>query len=550
MKKYLLLSMAIACGISVNAQVAKGVQPAVTKAVVPTMARTTTSAGKLNAEFATSGAKVTNFSKVRRAEAVSDLEAVYDIPAGAWIEGADPAQGWYPVPYVYTPGLVEQVWENYSSSSDQRNPIEYNWSDSDESFEWSMDENGNGVASMFGAILTPVLTATQGDAEVTYQLGQEGSAGYGVWFGGTKEFTRLGGARFGTGNGPYSGFTNLDLYTNTPGEMTDTQSGKVTPYFGANIVGFAQYLVAPNDFAAANCATLTLGTDDNTLEHLLNGQKITCTIYEIEKDGSLGEPIKVIEAGEENCIALGDWLVSIEFPFVEEDPLFGEIESPLYINGNDLLITFSGFENVSNPYFAPFCSAAGFTGGGYMLLDDGSLNSVFYRGSEVPQIDLMVTLTSVIPVLEAATELTEGAAIIPAEGGYAVTVIDGGEAYNDFDVYTLNADVADFSVYSNDEEDEWVSCEADDTYAEKGIMVFYFKAEALPEGVEGRSCVLNIDLQGKTIEIPVVQGDVDTAVESLPVNNKMGSIYNIAGQRVNAAQKGVFIQNGKKFVNK
>lgn len=546
MKKSLLLSMAIACGISANAQLAKDVKPVVSKAVVPTMARTATSAGKLNAEYAASATKVTNFAKVRRAEAVSDLEAVYDMPQGAWIAGADPAQGWYSIPLIYTPGLVEQTWYNYSGSSDQVNPIVYDWADPDEGIEWSMDERGNGQASMFGAVQTPVLTATQGDATATYQFGQEGSQGYGIWYGGTSEFSRLGMARYGTGNGVYSGFTGLELNTNTPGEETQT-NGTVTPYFDGNIVGFAQLFSAPNDFAVANCATITLGCDDNTLPRLLNGQKITCTIFEVEEDGSLGEPVKVIEAGEESCIALGDWLVSIEFPFVEEDPLFGEIESPLYINGKDLLVTFTGFEKVKAPYYAPFCGAGGFIGGGYMILDDGSMSSVYYRGTEYPQIDFMVSLTAAIPVLQTAGEY-ELPLVIPAEGGFAVTATEDGQEYNDFDVYTLNADIADFSIYTDDEEDEWVVTQYDDKYADRGFMLFYFRAEALPEGVEGRSCVVTIDLQGKTLEIPVVQGNVDNAIESVKVKNNGNLIYNLAGQRVNAAQKGIFIQNGKKFV--
>ena len=44
-------------------------------------------------------------------------------------------------------------------------------------------------------------------------------------------------------------------------------------------------------------------------------------------------------------------------------------------------------------------------------------------------------------------------------------------------------------------------------------------------------------------------GDPD-AIKSLNGNTTNGAIYNLAGQRVSKAQKGIFIQDGKKVANK
>jgi hypothetical protein len=44
-------------------------------------------------------------------------------------------------------------------------------------------------------------------------------------------------------------------------------------------------------------------------------------------------------------------------------------------------------------------------------------------------------------------------------------------------------------------------------------------------------------------------GDPD-AINGVNVNTANGAIYNIAGQRVSKAQKGIFIQDGRKVANK
>lgn len=47
-----------------------------------------------------------------------------------------------------------------------------------------------------------------------------------------------------------------------------------------------------------------------------------------------------------------------------------------------------------------------------------------------------------------------------------------------------------------------------------------------------------------------IDGETTTAIEGISVENERGDIYNLNGQRVNKAQKGLYIQNGKKVVLK
>ena len=47
-----------------------------------------------------------------------------------------------------------------------------------------------------------------------------------------------------------------------------------------------------------------------------------------------------------------------------------------------------------------------------------------------------------------------------------------------------------------------------------------------------------------------VDGEVTTAIEGISTENNHGDIYNLNGQRVDKAQKGLYIVNGKKVVIK
>lgn len=93
------------------------------------------------------------------------------------------------------------------------------------------------------------------------------------------------------------------------------------------------------------------------------------------------------------------------------------------------------------------------------------------------------------------------------------------------------------------------------TLADYGLLLIYVKGEALPEGVSGRQCTLNLVGKGYTSTNPIVvlQGDaVPNAIDAVKVDPKAadGKLYNVAGQRVDANYKGIVIQNGKKYLNK
>lgn len=88
-----------------------------------------------------------------------------------------------------------------------------------------------------------------------------------------------------------------------------------------------------------------------------------------------------------------------------------------------------------------------------------------------------------------------------------------------------------------------------------GAVLLAPVCEPLPAGTEGRVAV--IELQGRGYKskasIIVLQGnaEIPTAISSVENNKvaKAGKTFNLAGQQVSAAAKGILINNGKKYVN-
>ena len=106
--------------------------------------------------------------------------------------------------------------------------------------------------------------------------------------------------------------------------------------------------------------------------------------------------------------------------------------------------------------------------------------------------------------------------------------------------------------YSSDEVPEWLSVTtANEVYTDsESSFDLVFEAEALPEGVAGRSAHLVFVQEGAKLEVFVSQGESSGihAVVTKVENN--APAYNLAGQRVNNGYKGIVVKGSKKFVNK
>ena len=116
---------------------------------------------------------------------------------------------------------------------------------------------------------------------------------------------------------------------------------------------------------------------------------------------------------------------------------------------------------------------------------------------------------------------------------------------------------------------DWLVLQADDSqrnifenngnyYYGNGMETLYFAAVDLPSNVKGRYVVITIKGKGVEANVPlyISQGDVDQTVLGIgnttlaSKKNYNTNIYNLSGVRVNSIPKGIFIQNGKKFIRK
>ena len=88
-----------------------------------------------------------------------------------------------------------------------------------------------------------------------------------------------------------------------------------------------------------------------------------------------------------------------------------------------------------------------------------------------------------------------------------------------------------------------------DAEAESSEFDLIVRADALPEGVEGRTAEFTVWQEGAKLDIKVVQG-TDTGITTVTATrHATGKLYNLAGQNVKTA-KGIVISNGRKFINK
>ena len=143
--------------------------------------------------------------------------------------------------------------------------------------------------------------------------------------------------------------------------------------------------------------------------------------------------------------------------------------------------------------------------------------------------------------------------------------VDDASALEYAPVYTAcpwNDETTGSSNYSWEMNDEnaWVtSISGDDSGRGDagGLVALSFTCDPLPAGTTGRQATIWLKGKGVTASKPIilVQGDaVPNAIEGVQnnavKNNTNAPVYNLAGQRVTKAAKGILIQNGRKFINK
>lgn len=149
---------------------------------------------------------------------------------------------------------------------------------------------------------------------------------------------------------------------------------------------------------------------------------------------------------------------------------------------------------------------------------------------------------------------------IPAEGGEAKIHVDPMLYTNSEEQGVVTRIFLDENIEGN-EIPEWlevtytnpVQAGVDDDGYPVYDLAFEldFKAETLPEGVEGRQADLVFFQEGAQLKVTVTQGTVTgIAATKVEVKSNNSQMFNLAGQRVNKGYKGLVIKNGRKMLNK
>lgn len=501
---------------------------------------------------------------VRRAG--SSVEALYGFPVGGLYYGlADDSYSFTSIRMV-TGAFEDVTFGNYSNDgSNYITDVTWSWPADDngkpvEPLSQSVNEYGDLTAQGFGTILFPILKTGNSTYGESF-MNSEDEAVSAFWESGMEQFGTATFALsptetedkpisisnaciqfgfYGGFGGDYRFSSNKNFYTFGNGsDWTNTNK---------KVVGFAEHFDKPLGFVYAKDVTAWFSVAGVTSGSPLNGKTLTATIYTFGADGKL-KPYAEATATDADAQAVGTGgLYLISFKFTEDDPVMGPVEAPIALPDEEFVVMLTGFENLSGTFTALFADANGFDGHAYALLEDSSLATISYTNSPSPRCNLHIGFHAAVPVADLYSP-EDGVAVAPVEGGYVVTgTTSEGKDANDIDIYTMTSPDEWLVDYP-----DWIEgYEYDDTYLDRGLLVFFIKAAPLPAGVEGRTGEVTFSLYGKDVKVTVNQGSAAAGVSSVENNaaKKNSAIYSISGQRVNKDYKGIMIQNGKKFINK
>ncbi|MCR5131588.1 MAG: DUF4859 domain-containing protein [Prevotella sp.] len=474
-----------------------------------------------------------NIQKAAPLAAGEDLEAFYLPPSGILYAGIyDASQGgedsginpgevaWYIRPDFYVKAREEHKFLNYCSWDEENDHVTV-WTDGNDE-ELEMDSLENGFASIWGANYVPQVSITQTLLTKTYSIHGEASDGSevrGVWWSSSDDFIPLTSATMYAST--YSGYSDVTMDANDNWFDTELKT-----------MGFGQYVSGSQAHVYAESVYAFLYSETADAEAPLNGETLTATVYTFNEDGSMVEFAKAT-ATDENIVGKTTYGgYKLKFIFQEEDPFMGVVESPIVLPAEDMMVVITGFENVTAPTH-PLIQAVGEFGisaGGYALLEDNSFGTVGYRNDpDVPQFDWNIGFDGKVIDVELAND---DYVVFPVEGGLGISGTGTDEETGEEVVYN------DIDFYSSVNHEEWEILDApewvtgvsyNEDYFEKGWMLWYLEAEALPEGVEGREGVVTFYVYGKEFPVKVKQGEVaeEDFVTEINVEREVGQGYGV-----------------------
>lgn len=509
--------------------------------------------------------------------AAPEAEAWYDRPYNAFVEGMD--QDWlaWNNSRVYTPGMVEVYWQNYSML-DGKLALR-------DSVEWTEMVYEDGVAkeirapgvvnrygdlyeSLFGIKNTPYIHVYAPEdkkhvkALASYQYHadtedvEEGSGP--LWRGGSEGLVHLGNANpmdsiwVGYGSGlNYESNADFSIFV-------EDESGKTRVMnTGKKCVGFAEYFSAPGDLLYAESVSIKLilskaggkYSDRKPLE----GDTLFASVQRFDENGFtvVAEAFAVDEDVTLSRNEYNDVYCSVNFRFMDYDPVFQYTEAPIVLDGEyDYMVVISGFDRLGSKWYCPFADEKFYNGNAYALLDDGSFETFGYY----PWSSFFISFYGALPVAEVVDEMKDVVVRISEDGRKTMTIYDDVEKkwYEDYAILTLDS-AKNWNVFL-DEDENWISVKKiSDEYIEYGQINVFIGGEPLPAGIKGRQGTVELELFGKIVEIPVVQGEVESAVGMIAQDDVIdwngGDVVDMSGRHPHFPTRGkAYIVGGNKTV--
>lgn len=498
-----------------------------------------------------------------------DVTVHYLYPDGVFYYGLSDEGSRYTSVRMITGAYDDILFKNYTNDGSKiLNDVTWKWAYSDgeevNPIAQDVDEKGNLTAQAYGFMPFPTLTYGGQDFSI-----QAAEGNYSYWNAGSEGIVEFsfsdgkGGTEVEPGTvgnfipalGMYSGFGEpLDLISNNTFYNLENYKTTGQPNnTGKKLIGFAEYYVKPASTVYTTGISTLFWYEDVTTSSPFNGKQLTATIYTFNGDKLV--PYATAIAKESNFVVLSEEnkFSRIDFNFVENDPVLGEVESPITLPDEDFIVMLEGFDQLTGKFQSPIISSDGWADCyGYVLLEDGSLNTVGYMNDpETPQISLPIGFRAAFPVAHYASD-NMPKVLFEAEGGLGAGMYD--EEKQQFVGYVMISSMTPKDEWSEEECPEWVTYQLDDQYVEQyGIMLVELTAEALPTGVDSREGTVVLDVYGKKVEIPVYQAaGAITSISNttMKVNVSNGQFFNMAGQRVSEGFKGLVVKDGKKYIAK
>lgn len=477
--------------------------------------------------------------KANEALKADALATQYPLPDGAFYEGYTRDYKSYGGLFLHYPAITPLQYWPWTS----KKPATFEWfyyegvdKPNSTAVEGELEEDGtlNFVSDITPAgyiNYIPMLKTTAGEETATFVMGQGSTFSYGMASSIERSLTEDGTDFDGTEE--FAALTLANMHLNRP------TSGNLYSGFGGNnafgpiysndkgaCVGVMQVipqLVSP--LYLESISALAFETGGTAVPE---GGEMKFEMYYINEDGSLGDLIAESSTTEfvKTYNTQGAFIFKFEAEedgFITPMPVVVGTEAPV-------AVIIKGFDATWNFRFL-FGLNDGFGGSSYTLHGEDLAVSTFgyTNAPNTPQADLYIQYNGMFNCLAFFDE-TQSSINYPVEGGWGIVEND---TYPDLFLYSAyNMDEEKTDLWIEDAPDWIVDFDfADDFYEEYNVVVFYFAAEALPEGVTGRSGEIVLASHGIKLNVPVRQGEMTSVNNTKHSDLKVSKVNN--GVRVN-----------------